>query len=118
MHPDLSSFYLDKTEPIKSCLLALRDLVLQFDSDINETKKYGMPCYLFQDKPFCYIWTDKKSGDPYLLIVKGNQINHPALIQGDRKRMKTLPVDPLSDLDMTSIHEVLGEAKKLYLKKQ
>lgn len=118
MHPDLSSFFLDKPEPLKSCLLALRELVLQFDSSIKETKKYGMPCYLYQNKAFCYIWSDKKSGEPYILIVEGNQLDHPALIKGDRKRMKTLPVDPLSDLDIASIHEVLEQAKMLYLKKK
>lgn len=114
MHPDLSSFFLDKQEPTKSCLLALRDLVLQFDSSIKETKKYGMPCYLYQNKAFCYIWTDKKSGEPYLLIVEGNQLDHPALIKGDRKRMKTLPVNPAIDIDLKTINEVLQLAKALF----
>ncbi|MEP2023029.1 MAG: DUF1801 domain-containing protein [Reichenbachiella sp.] len=113
MHPDLSSFYLEKPELVKSCLLALRELVLKFDADIKETKKYGMPCYLLQNKPFCYIWTDKKTQEPYLLIVEGHQIQHSALIQGDRKRMKILPVNPHNDLDIKSIKEVFDLAKNL-----
>lgn len=116
MHPDLSSFYLDKPEPTKGCLLSLRQIVLIFDSEIKETKKYGMPCYLYQNKPFCYIWTDKKTDNPYLLIVEGCEINHPALIQGNRKRMKTLPVVPHADLDIKVIHEVLHLAKNFYIK--
>lgn len=114
MHPDLSSFYLNKPEPVKGCLLALRDLILQFDLSIKETKRYGMPCYVYQDKPFCYIWTDKKSGHPYLLIVDGHQINHSALEQGDRKRMKVLPVHPEVDINLAVIDEVLTLAKQLY----
>ncbi|WP_422362167.1 DUF1801 domain-containing protein [Reichenbachiella sp.] len=94
--------------------MALRDLVLQFDPSIKETKKYGMPCYLYLDKPFSYLWTDKKSGHPYLLIVEGHQIDHSALQQGDRKRMKILPVDPTVDIDFRTINEVLTLAKAYY----
>ncbi|WP_420579831.1 DUF1801 domain-containing protein [Reichenbachiella sp.] len=94
--------------------MTLRDLVLRFDPLISETKKYGMPCYMYNNKPFCYIWTDKKTGDPYLLIVEGHQIEHPALIQGNRKRMKVLPVHPEFDINLSDINEVLLLAKRLY----
>jgi len=114
MHPELSSFYLDKEEPIKSCLMALRELVMIFDPEIKETRKYGMPCYLYCNMPFCYIWIDKKSKNPYLLIVKGNQIDHPALEQGNRNRMKILSIDPNTDIDTEAIQEVLNLVKKLY----
>lgn len=114
MDPSLSDFYLDKPEPIRGCLQALRELVLAFDPQIRETKKYGMPCYLYLDKPFCYIWTDKKTGHPYLLLVEGRNIDHPALTQGNRARMKTLPVDPDQDIDLDTISEVFHLAKRLY----
>lgn len=114
MEPSLSDFYLSKPEPTRGCLQALRELVLNFDREIKETKKYGMPCYLYLDKPFCYIWTDKKTNHPYFLLVEGRNINHPALIQGDRARMKTLPVDPGKDIDIDTISEVFNLAKTLY----
>ncbi|MEO9803988.1 MAG: DUF1801 domain-containing protein [Reichenbachiella sp.] len=114
MHPDLASFFLTKEEPAKSCLYALREIVLHFDPNIKETKKYGMPCYLYGEKAFCYIWTDKKSGHPYLLIVEGGKIDHPSLVQGDRARMKTLTIDPNEDIDMSTINEVLVLAKSFY----
>lgn len=113
MHPDLSSFFLNKEEPVKGCLIAMREIVLKFDPNIKETKKYGMPCYLYDEKPFTYLWTDKKSGHPYLLIVEGGKIDHPALLQGDRARMKTLIVDPNEDIDIKSINEVLVLARTL-----
>ncbi|WP_245826985.1 DUF1801 domain-containing protein [Reichenbachiella faecimaris] len=94
--------------------MALRTIVLKFDVEIKETKKYGMPCYLYKNKAFCYIWTDKKSGHPYLLIVEGRQIDHPALQQGDRSKMKILPVDPNADLEIEIIQEVLLLAVALY----
>lgn len=67
MHSDLTSFYLEKSEPNKSCLLTLRDLILEQDERISETRKYGMPCFTYRKKMFCYLWTDKKSDEPYIL---------------------------------------------------
>lgn len=113
MEPALSEFYLSKPEPVKSCLQGLRSIILSFDPDIKETRKYGMPCYTYQNKPFCYIWTDKKSSFPYLLIVEGRNIDHPALETGKRARMKTLTVSPKEDIDIETIHEVLSMAKAI-----
>lgn len=96
-------------------MLALREILLRFDSQISETKKYGMPCYLYQGKAFCYLWTDKKSGNPYLLLVEGRHIDHPALEQGTRARMKILPIDPQADIAIHTIEEILSMAKKLYI---
>lgn len=75
-----------------------------------------MPCYLYRDRPFCYIWTDKKTGSPYLLIVEGHRIEHSHLVTGDRKRMKTLPIAADSDIDLEVIYEVLNLVKAIYSK--
>ena len=64
-------FYLEKEEPYKSCLLALRTIILSTGEGITETKKYGMPCFCFQGKAFCYLWTDKITNEPYILFVEG-----------------------------------------------
>ncbi len=53
-------FYLDKTEPYRSCLLALRKIILDQNLNITETRKCGMPCFCYKNKVFCYLWTDKK----------------------------------------------------------
>lgn len=44
MMRETDRFYLNKEEPNKSCLLALRSMILQQDPGITETQKYGMPC--------------------------------------------------------------------------
>jgi hypothetical protein len=44
MEEELHNYYLDKEEPNKSCLLALRSIILDQDKDITETQKWGMPC--------------------------------------------------------------------------
>lgn len=114
MKPELDNWYLKQTEPNKSCFLALRDFILGYNDGISEALKYGMPCFVYKGKQFCYLWQDKKTNEPYILIVEGGKINHPALVQGDRARMKTLPIKPLEDLPLETITEVFDEAARLY----
>jgi len=109
-----AAYFLKQEEPNKSCLLAMRTVILAFNKDITEAKKYGMPCFCYQTKAFCYLWTDKKTNEPYFLLVNGNKLNHPLLETGDRARMKILRVNPNEDLPILMINEVLEEALKLF----
>lgn len=112
----LEVFYLSKQEPVQGTLLGLRSIILQQDPLISETVKYGMPCFYYGKKAFCYLWTDKKSGEPYILFVEGKLLDHPLLQAGDRARMKILPVNPNEDLDLSTILELLTQALDLYRK--
>ncbi|MEO9532006.1 MAG: DUF1801 domain-containing protein [Crocinitomicaceae bacterium] len=116
MNDKLEQFYLSKTEPNRSCLLALRDIILNTHDQLSETRKYGMPCFVYGKKHFCYLWTDKKTTEPYILMVDGNQLNHPALETGSRARMRILRINPLQDLDLETINAVLKEGIELYKK--
>lgn len=109
-------FYLKHDEPNKSCFLALRDILLNFDTKISETVKYGMPCFCYNNKMFCYLWTDKKTAEPYLLMVDGNLMEHPSLESGSRARMKILRVNPNEDIDLDLIHEILNLGINLFTK--
>jgi Domain of unknown function (DU1801) len=70
------NFYLQKEEPLQSCLLALRQIILKQDKDITAAFKYGMPFFCYKGKMFCYIWVNKKTQQPYLGIVEGKHFNH------------------------------------------
>ena len=107
-------FYLDQPEPNRSCLLALRNVILGMDTEVAGTVKYGMPCFTYKGKAFCYLWKDKKTDHPYILMVEGKLLDHPMLQTGDRARMKILPVDPTKDLPIDTIKHVLNMALDLY----
>ena len=107
-------FYADKEEPTRGCLLALRRMILEQDAHITETRKYGMPCFCYKQKMFCYLWTDKKTNEPYILMVDGKVLDHPALEQGERSRMKILRVDPNTDLPVQTIVHILQKGLDLY----
>jgi Domain of unknown function (DU1801) len=105
----IDNYFLQKEEPVKSCLQFLRAFILHFDPEIKEEWKYGMPFYCYRKKMFCYLWTHKKFLQPYIGIVEGKRINHPDLITEKRARMKILLIDPARDLPVKKIREILTE---------
>ena len=109
------NYYLEQPEPQRGCLLALRDIILAQDqTNITETVKYGMPCFTYKKKMFCYLWTDKKTDEPYILFVEGKHLDHPDLETGDRSRMKILRINPNEDLPIETIIYLLNQALDLY----
>ncbi|HJP61990.1 MAG TPA: DUF1801 domain-containing protein [Mucilaginibacter sp.] len=111
---EIDNYFLQKEEPVKGCLLFLRDHILAYDKGITEAWKYRMPFYCYKGKMFCYLWTHKKNGLPYIGIVEGRKIDHPLLIQEERARMKILFVDPTADLPLETINKILKIALDLY----
>jgi len=115
MIDEILNYYLEQEEPQKSCLLALRSIILAQDTiNITETQKYGMPCFCFKKKMFCYLWTDKKTNEPYILFVEGKYLDHPELESGNRSRMKILRINPDQDLPVDTIKSLLNESLDLY----
>jgi len=114
MTQELHLYYSSKEEPHQSCLLALRRIILDQDKNVNETRKWGMPCFCYKKRMFCYLWTDKKTDEPYLLLVEGKHLDHPELEAGDRSRMKIFRVNPEQDLPIERITDILQKALDLY----
>jgi hypothetical protein len=108
------NFYLQKEEPLQSCLLALRQIILKQDKDITAAFKYGMPFFCYKGKMFCYLWVNKKTQQPYLGIVEGKHFNHPVLIIEKRSRMKIMLFDAEKKLPIKTIKLILKQAINLY----
>lgn len=111
---DNTNFYLRQEEPNKSCFLAMRTIVLILDTEVEETLKYGSPCFVYRGRAFCYLWKDKKTNEPYFPLVEWKRLDYPMLESGDRKWMKILRVNPSQDLPIETINSVLNEALNLY----
>ena len=116
MTEDFDHYYLNQDEPNQSCLLALRSIILKQDDQVSETRKWHMPCFCYRKKMFCFLWTDKKTHEPYLLFVEGQYLDHPDLEDGNRSRMKIFRVDPHQDLPIDTINPLLQAALDLYRK--
>jgi hypothetical protein len=114
MMREIDHYFLQKDEPVKSYLLALRECVLTYDSNITEAWKYKMPFYCYNGKMFCYLWVHKKFHQPYIGIVEGKKIQHPKLVQEKRARMKIMLFDPQKDIPVRTLHSILKEVISLY----
>jgi hypothetical protein len=110
----IDNYFLEKEEPVKSYLLALRNIVLSYDTNITEAWKYGMPFYCFKGRMFCYLWVHKKLKQPYVGFVEGNNIDHPELVAEKRARMKILLLDRDKDIPVKTILSILQQAMLLY----
>ena len=108
------SFYLQKPEPLKSFHLAMRDIILKFDPGMTEQWKYYMPCFCYKGKMFCFLWQNKKTGQPYISIVEGGKIDHPLLLKEKRSRMKIMMLDPDKDIPVKTIYSIFKMALKFY----
>jgi hypothetical protein len=111
---NIDNFYLQKEEPLKGCMLALRTFILAYHPNMTEAWKYGLPFFCYNEKMFCYLWIEKKTGQPYVGIVQGNKISHPLLIQGNRSKMKILMIDPGKDLPVKAMAAIFKMALKFY----
>lgn len=114
MISELDLFYDRQEEPNKGCFLALRSIILGLDPNISEAYKYKLPFFLYKNKMFCYLWKDKQTNFPYIGIVKGNELEHPLLEQGNRKKMKAISINPNEDIPIGALESILKEAIKLY----
>jgi len=110
----LNNFYLEKEEPVKGCLLALRNIILAQHPDIKADWKYSMPFFCYGNKMFCYLWVHKKYKQHYLGIVEGKRLEHPNLIIETRSRMKIMLFDPTQDLPLATITDILQQALSFY----
>jgi len=109
----IDNFYNGKQEPVKSCLLALKLIIENYNSDFEARWYYRLPCLMYQNKIFCYLWIDKKTQFPSIEIGKGIEINHPDLIQGNRVFVKLLFINPEKDIPIKNIYEIFDMAMKL-----
>lgn len=111
---DIDQYFHYKEEPVKSCLLAMRNYLLQYDPNITEAWKYRMPMYCYNGKMCCYLWIHKKWGQPYLGVVEGKLIEHPGLLEEKRARMKIFLLDPSKDLPIKELNKILKQMVKIY----
>jgi hypothetical protein len=111
---ELENFYLKYKEPVRSCFLTLKEIILKQDSLLSSEWKYGMPFFYYSGKMFCYLWFHKKYKQPYIGIVEGYRLNHSELMAENRSRIKIFLINPEEDIPIKKIQEILNSAIKLY----
>ncbi len=111
----LDNYYDAKEEPMKGCLLALRNIILNHNSEITEVWKYKMPFFCFRERMFCYLWVHKKTDQPYMGVMGGSKMVHPKLITTKNTKVKKMMFHPEKDLPLKDIETILNLAIDLHL---
>ncbi len=106
--PAIDSYFQKQQEPARSTLIWLRKHIKDQHPELVEASRYGMPFFDLDGRMFCYLWCASTTGTPYIGFVDGALIDHPALVQGERKRMKIFLVDPTLDAPVEMLNEVLA----------
>jgi hypothetical protein len=110
----LDNFYNAQKEPIKSCFLALKEIILSQDRSVTNEWKYGGSFFCYKGKMFCYLWIHKKLQQPYIGFVEGKKIDHPSLQLENRSRIKIMLLNPDEDLPIATISYLLQKAIGFY----
>ncbi|MEQ9438916.1 MAG: DUF1801 domain-containing protein [Cyclobacteriaceae bacterium] len=111
---ETDQFYLKLAEPNGSCLQALREIIMGFDPQISEVWKYQTPFFCYQQKNLCYFGIHRKTQQPYIGLVEGRYLDHPALESGHRSRIKILNIDPHADIPLETLNDIFRQAILLY----
>jgi len=106
MNP-IDNFYENQIEPFYSTMNFIRRFILKEIPEITENWKYGTPFFILKKKNFAYLWIDKKSQFVYLGFPAGNLIEHPNLIQRDKKFVKKYFIDPNQDIHIEELKNIL-----------
>ena len=112
---ELDSYYIKQQEPTRSCLLALRQIILECDPRITPEWKYRLPFFYFNGRMMCYLWKDKKTQQPYIGFMNGKEMNHPKLDLGTRKKVMVYAIDVEKDLPKEEIEQLIQLSYSLIL---
>ncbi|NQY09841.1 MAG: DUF1801 domain-containing protein [Flavobacteriales bacterium] len=69
---------------------------------------------MYKDKILCYLWVEKKTYDPYMLMVEGEHLKYPSLEECATAEMKTIQFDPEADLPKEIVKSIVNEGLELY----
>ncbi len=110
----IDAYFLEKEEPVKECLLFLRNYILKYDPLITELWHYQTPSYFYNGKKFGYLWADKKRRQPYLGIFNRVGIEHPLLVDEGRTHVKIFLINSENDYPVEAIDEILNAVATSY----
>ncbi len=106
MNTTLESYYLSKPEPYQSCLLALKDFILQVNPGINHERKFQIPFFMYKGKKLGYLWLDKKKLKLGFCLDKSLQ--QPINGAKPKDQYESMIIDPNEDLPIDIILEKLN----------
>jgi hypothetical protein len=99
-------YYYDKqNDETKSCLLALKSIIMSVDPQIVHFRKYQIPFFRYKNFGISFLWVNKKK------ILLGFIVDKKVIPQENGLRQKdgisTLEINPLDDIPVEQIKNEL-----------
>ena len=107
MQNRIDNYFISLPEPERSCLLFLRNFILEFSETITEKRKFNTPFYYSNGRWLCFVSYHPKTRKIYISFVNGFKMNHSKLFAEGRKKMKIFHVNAHEDIDIKSLKEIL-----------
>lgn len=107
------NYILTKSEPWRSILIELREIVKQTVPEVEESLKWSLPFYTLNGKMFCYLNFRKTFVDISFLNAHKMEHLQEYLIAGEgRKIVRSLRYTSLEELDYDLLIKVLLAQKE------
>lgn len=100
------NFFLTLPDPEQSCLLFIRQFILDQNTGISEKWHYNTPFYHYKGKWMCYLSYRPKDRVIYIGFVHGYKLKHKLLLSEGRKQIKVFYLNAYNDVDIKSLREV------------
>ena len=102
----LEYYYLSKPEPYQSCLLALRDIILNINPNIQHEHKFQIPFFTYKGKKLGYLWLNRKKLMLGFCLDKSLQPLIPGVQSKDK--YESIEVNPNEDIPVDSVRQKLA----------
>lgn len=112
MPSELENYYLKQTEPVQSCLLALRSIIMGISPLITHERKYQIPFFYYKGKKLSYLWVNKKKLQ--LGFIEDKCLQEPVEGMKLKDRYQSIIINPREDIPVEIIVENLQALIHLY----
>jgi hypothetical protein len=112
MNRELENYYLKQPEPIQSCLLALKSIILSVDKEISHRRLYQIPVFYYKERRLAFLWVNRKRL-LFGIITDKRILKFPEGVRG-KDQYESMEIDPASDIPIDKITGRILEQIKLY----
>lgn len=112
MPSELENYYLKQTEPVQSCLLALKSIIMGINPQITHERKYQIPFFYYKGKKLSYLWVTRKKLQ--VGFIEDKCLQEPIAGIRLKDRYQSIIVNPTEDIPFEIIVGNLNRLIQLY----
>ncbi|WP_337040408.1 DUF1801 domain-containing protein [Emticicia sp. 17c] len=112
MLTELENYYFRQSEPIQSCLLALKGIVMGVNASITHERKYQIPFFYYKGKKLAYLWVTKKKIQ--MGFIEDKSLQNPVDGIKPKDKYQSIIIKPNEDIPLDIILQNLDRLIHLY----